>query len=121
MRRAWPLLMGLGVSALLLAACTGPAYPVAGPVAPSPPAAAPTAVARLETPIPRPAETAKECGAAALQGLIGRPRTEVPVPLDPGRQRVACTTCPAADNVDPSRLNFLFDAQTGLIREVRCG
>ena len=121
MRRAGPLSLVLGVCALLLAACTGPAYPVSGPVAPSPPVAPPTAVARLATPIPRPAETVKECGAAALQGLIGRPRTEVPVPLDPGRQRVACTTCPAADNVDPGRLNSLFDAQTGLIKDVRCG
>jgi hypothetical protein len=121
LRRAGPPWFVVAAGALLLAACTGPAYPVAGPVAPPPPVAPPSAVARLETPIPRPAAAAKECGAAALQGLIGRPRTEVPVPLDPGRQRVACTTCPAADNVDPGRLNFLFDAQTGLIREVRCG
>jgi len=120
-RRAGPLGLSLAASALLLAACAGPAYPVANPAPSSPPTAPPAAVARLETPIPRPAETARECGAAALQGLVGRPRTEIPVPLNPSRQRVACTTCPAADNVDPGRLNFLFDAQTGLIREIRCG
>jgi hypothetical protein len=52
---------------------------------------------------------------------VGRPRTEIPVPLDPRRQRVTCTSCPGADDVDPSRLNFLFDAGTGRIRQIRCG
>jgi hypothetical protein len=33
--------------------------------------------------------------------LIGRPRTMIPVPLDPNRQRVACTTCPITDDVNP--------------------
>jgi hypothetical protein len=45
----------------------------------------------------------------------------IPVPIDPNRQRVACTTCPVAEDADPTRLNFLFDAGTGVIREVRCG
>lgn len=62
-----------------------------------------------------------QCGAAALQGLIGRPRTEVPIPVDPNRQRVACTTCPVTLDYRPDRLNFFFDAETGIIREVRCG
>jgi hypothetical protein len=56
-----------------------------------------------------------------MQGLVGRPRSMIPVPVDPGRQRVACTTCPAAEDADPARLNFLFDADTGVIRQVRCG
>jgi hypothetical protein len=34
---------------------------------------------------------------------------------------VACTTCPAAEDADPSRLNFLFDAETGRIKQIRCG
>jgi hypothetical protein len=55
------------------------------------------------------------------RALIGRPRTLIPVPLDPRRQRVACTTCPITEDFDPSRLNFFFDAQSGLIRQVRCG
>jgi hypothetical protein len=122
MRPAWPLPLVPGLAVLLLlAGCTGPSYPVSGPVAAPPVVGPPTASARLETPLPRSAGRAKECGAAELQGLIGRPRTEVPVPLDPSRQRVACTTCPTADNVDPSRLNFLFDAESGLIKVIRCG
>ncbi len=121
MRLGWRL-SALGASALLLAACTGPTYPVSGPARPPTTPVAPlTVVARQATPIPRPATAVKACGAAELQGLIGRPRTDAPVPLDPNRQRVACTSCPAADNVDPGRLNILFDPETGLIAEVRCG
>jgi hypothetical protein len=56
-----------------------------------------------------------------MQALVGRSRREIPVPLDPNHQRVACTTCPVTEDFDPRRLNFLFDAQTGLIRQVSCG
>ena len=61
------------------------------------------------------------CGAAELQGLVGRPRTDIPVPVRPERQRVACTSCPVTQDESPDRLNFFFDAATGLIREIRCG
>jgi hypothetical protein len=129
--RAWP---GLSL-AVLLAACAGaPSYPTVqtpptpapdaapAPVTPPPAPAAPV----LATPIPRPRVTGAvagpdACGAAQMQGMVGRPRTMIPVPVDPNRQRVACTTCPAAEDTDPSRLNFLFDADTGVIRQVRCG
>jgi hypothetical protein len=56
-----------------------------------------------------------------LRGLIGRPRTEIPVPIDPSRQRVACTTCPVTQDFNPARLNIFFDADTGRIKEIRCG
>jgi len=62
-----------------------------------------------------------QCGAAAFQGLVGRPRSEVPVPLVPAKQRVTCTTCPVTLDYSPDRLNFFFDAETGIIKEVRCG
>jgi hypothetical protein len=61
------------------------------------------------------------CGAAELQGLVGHPRTEIPVPVEPNRQRVACTTCPVTQDYRPERLNFFFDAQSGRIREIKCG
>ncbi|MDB5423377.1 MAG: hypothetical protein JWQ29_793, partial [Phenylobacterium sp.] len=64
---------------------------------------------------------ADQCGAAALQGLVGKLRTEIPVPIDPARQRVACTTCPVTLDFSPQRLNFFFDASTGVIKEIRCG
>jgi hypothetical protein len=126
--KAWA---GLGL-AVLLAACAGaPSYPIArtapasGP-APAPAAAQPAPAPTLATPVP-PARTLgatvgrDACGASQMQGLVGRPRSMIPVPIDPSRQRVACTTCPAAEDADPGRLNFLFDADTGVIRQVRCG
>ncbi|WP_293371047.1 peptidase inhibitor I78 [Phenylobacterium sp.] len=130
--RAWA---GLSLAVLLGACADAPSYPTtqAAP-APTPAEAAPAPVAspptpaapRLATPIPHPPATSAvagpdACGAAQMQGLVGRPRTMVPVPLDPSRQRVACTTCPVAEDADPARLNFLFDADTGVIRQVRCG
>jgi hypothetical protein len=64
---------------------------------------------------------ADACGAADLQALVGRPRSEIPIPVDPARQRVVCTTCPATMDYSPQRLNFFFDAGTGIIKEIRCG
>ena len=95
---------------LTLAACSTPPPPAPPPVAPTPPV------------VPRsPEPVADQCGAAGLQHLIGRPRTEIPVPVQPNLQRVACTTCPVTQDYNPNRLNFFFDAATGLIKDVRCG
>jgi hypothetical protein len=119
--------MVLGV-ALGLAACSGPRYPTtapapapaAAPPAPNPPALTPAPPPR--SPIPRPDVTVRDtCGAADLQRLVGRPRTEIPIPVDPSRQRVACTTCPITEDFNPSRLNFFFEADTGRIKQIRCG
>jgi hypothetical protein len=119
--------LGLGF-ALGLAACSGPRYPTtvsapapaAAPPAPSPPALTPAPPPR--SPIPRPDVTVRDaCGAADLQRLVGRPRTEIPIPVDPSRQRVACTTCPITEDYNPSRLNFFFEADTGRIKQIRCG
>ena len=102
---------GLALVLLTLAACSTP------PPAPAPlPMAAAPPVAPL---VPEP--VADECGAAQFQSLVGRPRTEIPVPVQPNLQRVACTTCPVTQDFSPNRLNFFFDAATGLISEVRCG
>jgi hypothetical protein len=100
--------------AVLVAACSS-ATP---PPQPEPESGAPVAVA---PPVPGGRAAADRCGAAALQSLVGRPRSEIPVPLLPSQQRVACTTCPPAEDTQPGRLNFLFDADTGLIRQIRCG
>ncbi len=102
---------GLAAVALMAAlnACSTPPTPVPPPVATTakPP---PTVAAALDT-----------CGAAELQHLVGRPRTEVPVPIRPEHHRVTCATCPVATDADETRLNFIFDAATGLISAVRCG
>lgn len=95
---------------LALAACSTPAPdPAPQPPPPAPP------------PVPPPPPVADACGARAHQHLVGRPRSEVPVPVRPELQRVACTTCPVTMDFNENRLNFFFDAATGLIKEVRCG
>jgi hypothetical protein len=113
--------------ALCVAGCSGPRYPTTAPApAPAAPAPSPPALAPMPTPprspIPKPDVTVRDsCGAADLQRLVGRPRTEIPVPVDPSRQRVACTTCPVTDDYVPGRLNFFFEADTGRIKQIRCG
>jgi hypothetical protein len=99
-------------AALALAACASP--PEADIAAPPPPASPPP-------PRPIAVTPTDTCGAAAVRHLIGRPRTEIPIPLNPSRQRVACTTCPVTLDYSPQRLNFFFDAETGIIKEIRCG
>lgn len=100
----------LGGLFLALAACAAPpGEPPPPPLPPPPP----------YTPAPPPAPDM--CGASELQHLVGRPRSEIPVPVNPDRQRVACTTCPITMDFSPRRLNFFFDAKTGIIREIRCG
>lgn len=98
---------------LALAACASPP-PKAPPPAPS---AAPPPVARS----PAPAPTADACNAAELKPYIGRPRTELPAPIWPDRERVACTTCPITQDFRSDRVNVFFDAGTGIVKEVRCG
>lgn len=98
--------------ALVLAACSSAPLETRPP----PPRAVPPAPRS-----PPPAAARDQCGAYALQHLVGRPRTEIPVPVEPSRQRVACTTCPVTQDYSPGRLNFFFDADTGIIKQIRCG
>lgn len=102
------LLVGL----LGLAACSTSAPPT-----PAPPSVAPSPAPPVATPPPAP----DTCGARDLQSLIGRPRSEIPVPVRPELQRVACTTCAVTMDFNPNRLNIFFDAATGLIAQIRCG
>jgi len=100
--------------ALLLAGCSSGPSEAPEPRGPAPVAARP--------PEPAPGTPhADRCGAAEAQALVGKSRTEIPIPIDPAKQRVACTTCPVTMDFSPERLNFFFDAATGVIKEVRCG
>lgn len=92
----------------LVASCASPPPPP--PPRPAPP-----------PPTPPPPPPSDLCRAGEHQHLVGRPRTEIPVPVNPAEQRVACTTCPITMDHNPRRLNFLFDAATGIVREVKCG
>lgn len=82
----------------------------------NPPAAAPTPAPMLAPP-----RDPTACEAASLAYLVGRPKTEIPVPVDPSRRRVACTTCPVTQDYRPNRTNIYFDQATGLITAVKCG
>ena len=115
---------GLGLL-LALAACGELDRPVtyeprAAPTLPDRPVSSP----RMQSPAPpAPVERppADACGAAAHAHLVGKNRTEIPVPVNPSQRRVACTTCPITEEFSPWRLNFFYDAKTGVITEVRCG
>ena len=61
------------------------------------------------------------CGAEALAHLVGKNKSEIPVPVNPSQRRVACNTCPVTEELRPWRLNIFYDAKTGVITEVRCG
>ena len=90
---------------MALAACST-ASQSAPPAQPQPPSESPSTDA---------------CNARAYQRLVGRPRSEIPVPTNPRLQRVACASCPITMDYNPERLNFFFDAASGIIKEVRCG
>lgn len=112
--RVW-VVAGLAVVA---AACTEPAQP---PPAPPPP---PAAEAPPPPPViaPPPALGSKDsCGADPLQYLVGRPRTEIPVPVNPNLRRVVCSTCVITRDYLAARQTIVYDAQTGVVQSVRCG
>jgi hypothetical protein len=109
---------GLTIAALALAVtgCGGAGSGRAQTVAQPPASDLPPAAASL------PAPTSSElCDAHALSYLIGRPRTEIPVPVDTSRRVVACATCVAPPDYRPDRTEILFDARTGLVTAVKCG
>ncbi|HEX8568394.1 MAG TPA: peptidase inhibitor I78 [Caulobacteraceae bacterium] len=114
----------LGLLALV-AACgelDRPVYaPRQAPVRPDTSVSSPV----LQTPAPAPQPIdqapADACGAKALAHLVGKNRSEIPVPVNPAQRRVACTTCPITEDYSPWRLNIFYDAKSGVITEVRCG
>ena len=61
-----------------------------------------------------------QCGARELAGLVGKPRTEIPVPVDLSKRRVICTTCPKTQDFSPERMTIQYDASTGLVTSVAC-
>lgn len=61
------------------------------------------------------------CGAQPLQKLVGKPRTEIPVPLYPDKRRVVCSTCIVTQEFRADRQTIVFDTDTGIIKSVGCG
>jgi hypothetical protein len=70
---------------------------------------------------PPPAPPKDSCGADALQSLVGHPRTEIPVPVNPGLRRVVCSTCAVTQDYNAARQTIVYDSQTDLVRSVKCG
>ncbi len=113
-------------AAVLLAGCQTRYLPVddAGRHTAVPPPAA-GAVAPVSTnalpPAPAPlAALSDSCGAGALRYLVGKPKTQIPVPVDLSKRQVICTTCTLPANEDPSRATILFDPTSGLVTDVMC-
>lgn len=114
------------MAALALGACVShepiqPPPPVPGHATQAPPSA-PSGFEMVPPQAPpEPVDPKDMCGSAKLRYLIGRPKSEIPVPVNPSLRRVACTTCPVTMDYSPMRLNILFDEASGVVKEVKCG
>jgi hypothetical protein len=72
----------------------------------------------VSRPRPEPPDT---CGLKSVRGLVGQPKSAIPVPVAPGLRRVTCSTCVQTQDYNPRRLNIYFDVDTGIIQRVACG
>jgi hypothetical protein len=103
------------IALLALAACSTPVSD----------ASAPRTIeeAQLNQPTGSPPSnpTSDMCRAGELQWLVGKPKTEIPVPVDVVSRRVTCMTCPVTEDYSPTRLNIFFNGQTDVVEQVRCG
>ncbi len=97
-----------------MVACAEPAKP---PPAPPPAAEAPPPVVAP----PQALGSKDSCGADPLQYLVGRPRTDIPVPVNPNLRRVVCSSCAMTMDYNAARQTIVYDSQSGLVRSVRCG
>lgn len=108
------LLMVFGAT-MVLAACSSTPEP-----APPPPPETPVAPPAIALPKP-PQPEKDQCGLKDAQAFVGKHRTSLPAPVDPSRWRVACTTCPVTMDYRADRLNILFNPDTGVVQQVKCG
>lgn len=109
-------LIALGATlaaAVLVSSCAGAPSPAPLPAPETPVAPPPVAIA--------PQQPKDQCGMDEARVYVGKNRTDLPAAVDPTRWRVACTTCPVTMDFRPDRLNILFDADTGTVKEVKCG
>lgn len=68
-----------------------------------------------------PITTDDQCRASEYQNLIGQSRAALPPEPAGATWRVTCTRCPVTMDYRPDRLNILYDQQTGVVEEVKCG
>lgn len=103
----------------IVGGCSEPAQPSPAPpppVAEAPPPPPPPVVSP-----PQALGSSDACGADPLQYLIGKPRTDIPVPVNPGLRRVVCSSCAVTQDFVATRQTIVYDSQTGLVRAVKCG
>ena len=68
-----------------------------------------------------PQTSADLCKANDLQWLVGRNKSEIPVPVDVVNRRVVCTSCAVTEDYSPYRMYIFFNTQTDVVEQVRCG
>lgn len=108
----WALAAGVLITGLALSGCASPRPE---------PFARPSAAARLTSPVLPAIPAVDSCGISELAWLIGKPKTEIPVPVDPGRRRVYCATCMVTEDLVPDRQDIVFDPDTGVVVRLGCG
>jgi hypothetical protein len=104
------------IGLVLLAGCSTPVSEAPAPRAVEQAQLNPPVGSRMPT-----AQTEDVCKAGEMQYLVGKSRTEIPVPVDVVNRRVTCTTCPVTQDFSAYRLNIFYNEQTGIIEQVRCG
>lgn len=109
--------LAAGLLLAVVAGCNEPAKP---PPAPPPPVAEAPPPPPMVTP-PQSLGARDTCGADPLQYLIGKPRTDIPVPVNPGQRRVVCSSCAMTQDFNATRQTIVYDSQSGLVRSVKCG
>jgi len=103
----------------IVSACAAPApSPPPAPVAEASPPLQVSAPAASPTTPPAPRDA---CGALPLQYLVGKPRSDIPVPVNPSLRRVVCSTCAVTQDYIASRQTITYDEKTSLVLSVRCG
>jgi hypothetical protein len=113
MRRDIRALVAAGAALALLAGSAArpqPAAPLSAPAQPPTPTQSPPAAA-----------ASASCQASSLAWLVGKPKSAIPVPVDPSVRRVYCSTCLVTQDYIPGRTDIVFDSETGIITAVKCG
>ena len=67
------------------------------------------------------APAADTCQAADLAYLVGKPRAEIPVPVNLTRRRVICEHCPVTLDQRPERQTIFYDPDTKIVTRITCG
>lgn len=60
------------------------------------------------------------CGAREMAWLVGKPKAEIPVPVNLANRRVICVACERGPQVE-ERLSIYVDPDTDTVQQVGCG